>query len=281
MHPRLTAVLLTVAALLVAGCGGDVDKDKAQEQIKAGIAAQGKADVKYVKCPGGVKAEKGATFQCEALIPVNVTQVDENGNIRWQITSFSGPPTGTTGATGATGATGLAGATPPGGAAAGGTTGPAGGGAVADDPRFEKFTNRSQSYSISHPILWKRVGSGRDVNFPFPDGTRFIHIVIQEGKGLPTIAETRKSLRNQLGIAREVKKVRRDTVGNQPVTYAEYEIKLGNLPQKQVIKRYVFARGNKRALIELGVHKKLANKKPLLKKFDRSISSFRWLGSGT
>ena len=26
---------------------------------------------------------------------------------------------------------------------------------------------------------------------------------------------------------------------------------------------------------------KLANKKPLLKKFDRSISSFRWLGSGT
>ena len=129
MRSKLTAAVLT--SVLLAGCGGDVDKDKAQEQIKNGIQSQAKADVKYVKCPGGVKAEKGATFQCEALIPVNVTQVDENGNMRWQITSFSGPPSGTTGATGATG---LAGVTPPGGAtgggAAGGATGAAGGGAV-------------------------------------------------------------------------------------------------------------------------------------------------------
>jgi uncharacterized protein DUF4333 len=279
MQPRLTsAVFLT--ALLFGGCGGDVNKDKAQEQIKSGIASQAKADVKYVKCPGGVKAEKGATFQCEALIPVNVTQIDENGNIRWQITSFSGPPSGTTGATGATGVTGAAGVTPPGGAIAGGTTGPTGGGAVADNPRFERYTNRSQGYSILHPILWKRIGSGRDVNFPFPNGTRFIHVIIQDGKGLPTVADVRKSLRPQPGVFRKAKKVTTDKVGGQPVIFAEYLVKLGNL-KRQVIRRYVFARGDKRALIELGAHEKLANKKPLLKKFDRTIRSFRWLSAGT
>jgi hypothetical protein len=279
MHLKLTAVLLSVAALLVAGCGGDVDKDKAQEQIKAGIAAQGKADVKYVKCPGGVNAEKGATFQCEALIPVNVTQVDDNGNIRWQITSFSGPPagtTGTTGVTGATGATGLAGVPRPGGAT-GGTTGPAAG-AGADDPRFERYTNRSQGYSILHPVLWKQSGKGRDVLFPFPNGTRFIHVVIQDAKGLPTIAEERKDLVSQTGIFRQVQKVKKDTVAGQPVIFAQY--KTTNAP-RQIVKRYIFARGRKRALIELGVVEKLANKKPLQKKFDRSINSFRWLNSGT
>ena len=108
MRSRFTAATF-LTTLLLAGCGGDVDKDKAQDQIAKGIESQAKADVKYVKCPGGVKAEKGATFQCEALIPVNVTQIDENGNIRWQITSFTGPPAGTTGTTGTTGATGATG----------------------------------------------------------------------------------------------------------------------------------------------------------------------------
>lgn len=278
MRSRLTAAVLT--SVLLAGCGGDVNKDKAQEQIKNGIQTQGKADVKYVKCPGGVKAEKGATFQCEALIPVNVTQVDENGNIRWQITSFSGPPSGTTGVTGATGATGLAGVTPPGGAS-GGATGAAGGGPVADNPRFERYTNRSQGYSIVHPMLWKQVGSGRDVTFPFPPpGSRFIHIVVQDGKGLPTVAEVRKSLVSQTGVFRKVRKVRKDTVGDQPVVYAEYEFNTANVP-RQFIRRYVFARGDKRALIELGAFKSLAKMKPLLKKFDRAIRSFRWLSSGT
>jgi hypothetical protein len=240
--------------------------------------------VKYVKCPGGVKAEKGATFQCEALIPVNVTQVDENGNIRWQITSFSGPPagttgaTGTTGVTGATGATGLAGAQRPGGAT-GGTTGPAAG-AGADDPRFERYTNRSQGYSMLHPLLWKPSGKGRDVLFPFPNGTRFIHVVIQDVKGLPTVAEQRRDLVSQTGVFRQVQEVKKDTVAGQPVIFSRFRYKAANSP-RQIVKRYIFARGGKRALIELGAYEKLATKKPLIKKFDRTINSFRWLNSGT
>jgi hypothetical protein len=251
--------------LLLAGCGGDIDKDKAQSSIKSGIASQGKADVKYVKCPGGVKAEKGATFQCEALIPVNVTQIDDNGNIRWQITSFIGPPSGATGATGATGIAGVTGAT-----GASGATG------AAADNQFETYTNRAEGYSISHPSLWKPLGSGADVNFPYPDGSRFIHVIIQDGKGLPKVSEMKASLGAQPNV-QKVKVLKRDTVAGQPVIYAEYLFKLGKF-QRQVIRRYVFAHGAKRALIEEGAYQKLANKKPLVKKFDRAVNSFRWTG---
>jgi uncharacterized protein DUF4333 len=284
---RVTAGLFT--AFLLAGCGGDVNKDKAQDQIASGIEAQTKADVKYVKCPGGVKAEKGATFQCEALIPVNVTQVDENGHVRWQITSFSGPPggaTGAAGAAGASGATGVAGGPQGGGAATGGATGKAGGapgaaagGTVADDSRFERYTNRSEGYSILHPVLWKSSGGGKDVLFPFPDGSRFIHVVVGSG-GLPTVPEEKKELASQTGINREVKKVSKQMISGQPAIFAEYEYKAANAP-KQVVRRYVFARGTKRVLIEFGALEKLANKKPLLQKIDHSVRSFRFTGSGT
>jgi hypothetical protein len=285
VRTKVTAGLFT--AFLLAGCGGDVNKDKAQDQIASGIEAQTKADVKYVKCPGGVKAEKGATFQCEALIPVNVTQVDKNGNVRWQITSFSGPPGGATGATGAAGATGVAGGPQGGGAApggatgkAGGATGPAaGGGGVADDSRFVRYTNRAQGYSILHPVLWKMSGGGKDVLFPFPDGTRFIHIIVGAG-GLPTIPEEKKELTSQTGIFREVKKVNKQTISGQPAVFAEYKYKAANSP-KQVVRRYVFARGTKRVLIEFGAVAKIANKKPLLEKIDRCVRSFRFVGSGT
>jgi len=285
---KVTAGLFT--AFLLAGCGGDVKKDKAQDQIASGIEAQTKADVKYVNCPGGVKAEKGATFQCEALIPVNVTQVDDKGHVRWQITSFSGPPGGTTGATGVTGAsgaTGVAGGPQGGGAAAGGAPGKAGGatgpaapgGGAADDSKFVRYTNRGQGYSILHPALWKVSGGGKDVLIPFPDGTRFIHIVVGAG-GLPTIPEEKKELTSQVGVNRQVKKVNKQTISGQPAIYAEYKYKAANAP-KQVVRRYVFARGTKRVLIEYGAVEKLANKKPLLQKIDKSVRSFRFTGSGT
>ena len=288
MRVRLTAV--AVLALTLPGCGGDVDADKAEEQIKNGITAQTKADVKYVKCPEGVNAQKGGTFKCEALIPVNVTQVDENGKVRWQITSFSGPPAGTTGGTGPTGAAGATGATAPGGPLAGtpgapgpgGTTGPrqGAGGAQKDDPRFETYTNRSQGYSIAHPILWKRVGSGRDVRFPFPNGTRYIHVIVQPIGVLPTPSQLRTTLRQQTGV-KKVLEVKRDTVKGQPVAFARYTFQGQGAPVEQVVQQYIFKRGKKRALVELGAHARLADNPPLKKKFSRAIRSFRWLSSGT
>jgi hypothetical protein len=263
-----------------------VDKDKAQDQLKAAIEARAKTGVQYVRCPGGVKAEKGATFRCLALIPVNVTQVDDNGNLRWQITSFSGPPIGATGATGATGLAGATGATTPGIAgqpgAAGGQPGAAGArpGAQRDDPRFDRYTSRSEGYTISHPLLWKRSGADKDVTFAFPGGSRFIHLLIQPFPNLPTVSAMRKSLREQANV-RAVQEVKRDRIDGEPVLYAQYLVKAPNARVALVIKRYVFATKGKRALIEVAANQPLADNKPLVKKFDRAIRSFRWLSSGT
>jgi hypothetical protein len=287
VQSRLTASLAIAAVLGVAGCGGDVDKDKAQDQIKSSIAAQTKGLVKYVKCPGGVKAEKGATFQCEALIPVNVTQVDDKGNVRWQITSFTGPPL--TGA-GATGATGAVGTTAPGGLAGGatGSTGAGGaaagagataGGAVKDSPRFETFTNRALGYSIAHPILWKNVGSSnKDVNFSF--NGRFIHLVDSgKGKQLPTLAQARSNAKLQPGLIKLLG-VSKATVAGEPALRSEFKFQ----PQGQavqVIKRYLLLHDGQLLTIDLGAMADFANKAPLKKKFDRALRSFRWRNSGT
>src|SRR4029450_6049997 len=98
--------------------------------------------------------------------------------------------------------------------------------------------------------------------------------------GLPTVAQARKDLKSQTGINRDVQKVNKQTVAGQPAILAEYKYKAANSPL-QVVRRYIFARGKKRALIEYGAVQKLANKKPLPKKIDKSANSFRWIGSGT
>jgi uncharacterized protein DUF4333 len=271
----------------MAGCGGDVNKDKAQEQIGKAIAAQTKGQVKFVRCPGGVKAEKGATFRCLALIPVNVTQVDDKGNVRWQITSFTGPPLTGGGATGATGATGAVGATAPGGLAGGPTgaggaaTGPGaapGGGAVKDSPRFETYTNRALGYSIAHPILWKNIGAGKDVNFNFVG--RFIHIVDSgKGKQLPALSQTRTNLRQQPGLIK-ILGVSKETVAGEPALLSEFKFRPQG-QEAQVIRRHLLLHEGKLLTIDFGSEAVLADKAPLKKKFARALRSFRWLKSGT
>jgi hypothetical protein len=280
-------------ALAIAGCGGEVDSNKAEKEIQKGLAAQTKANVKYVKCPGGVNAKKGGTFRCEALIPVNVTQVDDNGNIRWQITSFVGAPPGATGATGAGGATGASGATGGGGlAGAPGQAAPgAAGKPAADSNVFKTYRNRSEGYKISYPAAWKPSGSGRDVNFPFVAAgivSRFVHVVTFPGSGskLPTLTQMKKDLGKQPGVA-SVKKTSKTTIGNGlPAASAVFIFKQGAGPAgTQEIRRYIVARNGKRYVIELGaVQNLLKNKKPrvtLEKKFSHVLDSFRLTGSGT
>jgi hypothetical protein len=270
--------------LLVAGCGGDVDTDKAEKEIKNGLAAQTKGNVKYVKCPGGVRAQKGGTFQCEALIPVNVTQIDDNGNIRWQITSFVGPPAGATGATGPTSPLGASGATGPTGALPGSRPGaPAGPGAPADTNRFVTFKNSSQGYSIARPVAWTQTGSGRDVNFAFTGGgilSRFAHVIVAKAPGLPTVAELRKNLKTQQGVTK-IESVSETKVNGVPAITATFTYTNPAAPRKrgsvQVIRRYVFSRGGKRIVLELGATKALVNKPALKKKFDRILKSFHFL----
>src|SRR6201986_1124510 len=71
-HPRraLAAVaLIAIAALLVAGCGGggDVDRVKASETVKASLESKREglgAEVESVDCPSGVAVDPGTHFEC-------------------------------------------------------------------------------------------------------------------------------------------------------------------------------------------------------------------------
>ncbi|HEY5196151.1 MAG TPA: DUF4333 domain-containing protein [Solirubrobacteraceae bacterium] len=91
------ALLLSVAAMLAAGCsasvcagsgcGGGIDTGKAERTVKTDIASATGSAVKSVSCPRSVALKKGATFTCIATgadgttAPVTLTQTDNKGNV--------------------------------------------------------------------------------------------------------------------------------------------------------------------------------------------------------
>jgi hypothetical protein len=89
-------VALSALVLLAAGCTRVLDKGGLEAQLAADLQASGPALT--VRCPDGVKAQVGATFQCTATDPdgssftITVTQTDDQGNVTWALTSASAPP---------------------------------------------------------------------------------------------------------------------------------------------------------------------------------------------
>ncbi len=89
-------VALSALALLAAGCTRVLDKSGLEAQLAADLQASGPALT--VRCPDGVKAQVGATFQCTATDPdgssftITVTQTDDQGNVTWALTGASASP---------------------------------------------------------------------------------------------------------------------------------------------------------------------------------------------
>lgn len=91
-------VSFAVAVLAVAGCSvkKEIDTQRAESEIKRELAAQTGAPLSRVRCPEEVEAKKGDVFRCVAIasdrsrIPVRVTQIDDEGGVRWKIAG-SGP----------------------------------------------------------------------------------------------------------------------------------------------------------------------------------------------
>ena len=94
----VAALAVAVAALAVAGCSvkKEIDTQRAESAIKRELAAQTGAPLSRVRCPDQVEARKGKSFRCVAIatdrsrIPVRVTQIDDEGGVRWKIAG-SGP----------------------------------------------------------------------------------------------------------------------------------------------------------------------------------------------
>ena len=83
MRTALVATL-TVAALLIAGCGSTIKPDGAAQSVTDLVKKQTGFEPKDVKCPEGVEAKVGTTFECKFTGPegseytadMRVTKVD-------------------------------------------------------------------------------------------------------------------------------------------------------------------------------------------------------------
>ncbi len=93
MRNRLLLSILVPEALL-GGCsfGKTIDEDKAQTEITKGFEQQVPgAEVKSLKCPDDIKAEKGETGTCDITLAdgkkgtINVRVLSDDGDIRWNV----------------------------------------------------------------------------------------------------------------------------------------------------------------------------------------------------
>ncbi len=75
MAPVLAALVLALAALPLAGCGGTVlDTTKTEEQLQASLSKSLHEKVSSVDCPSGQEVEAGATFTCSVKLSSGETR---------------------------------------------------------------------------------------------------------------------------------------------------------------------------------------------------------------
>jgi outer membrane murein-binding lipoprotein Lpp len=80
----LLAVVLTALAVLLAGCSSTIKPDGAAKSVTDLVKQQTGFEPKDVKCPEGVKAKEGTTFECKFTGPegkeytadMRITKVD-------------------------------------------------------------------------------------------------------------------------------------------------------------------------------------------------------------
>jgi Domain of unknown function (DUF4333) len=90
--PRATAAACLLAAAFAAGCGTQkLDIEDAEKTIGSRLGEQSGAKV-LVDCPNEVEIKRGDTFDCRATAEgkkpatIRVTQLDDEGRVRWVVT---------------------------------------------------------------------------------------------------------------------------------------------------------------------------------------------------
>jgi hypothetical protein len=90
---RLTIVPLTLAAVALAGCSASVgtttkiDPKKA-EDLGRKVAGSGRIQLTSIKCPDGIEAKAGASFDCDityadgATGTITLHETDDKGSVK-------------------------------------------------------------------------------------------------------------------------------------------------------------------------------------------------------
>jgi hypothetical protein len=89
----LTLAALTAAVSVLAACEGGLDMAGAEAAIQTGLAEQLEMPIAFVSCPEERELKSGDVFECTATaetggdLTIQVTQVDDAGNIEWELTN--------------------------------------------------------------------------------------------------------------------------------------------------------------------------------------------------
>lgn len=85
-------VMLVIAA---ASCTKKLDTDGLETTLRSALEQQLNTTGVTVTCPTDVTVKQGATFVCRATDPtgatstIKVTQVDDKGNVKWEVTDVT------------------------------------------------------------------------------------------------------------------------------------------------------------------------------------------------
>ena len=96
--PHPTLVLLLVLTVATGACAPRMlDHDQLERTLARKISTQLAVPGIEVECPDDVEARKGATLDCIARAPgetaglrIQVTQLDDDGNVTWEIAGAAG-----------------------------------------------------------------------------------------------------------------------------------------------------------------------------------------------
>lgn len=149
-------------------------------------------------------------------------------------------------------------------------------GDIPDNQVFLVFTDRPAGYSIRYPEGWARKGSSSDVVFQEKGNT--VHVVVAKGSP-PTAATATAALTRLKRIDPTIKvgKPQQLTIGGAPVVKVIYTRLSAPSPVTGkrlplTIDRYVYARGGKVAVVDLGTPIGVDN----VDAYRMISESFRW-----
>lgn len=96
MKTATTLALCLGASVALTGCTRRLDMDKLKTVLKDGFASQTGLQVKEVSCPESRDIKAGDSFDCKATTPggasatLKVTQSDDQGNVKWELSASEG-----------------------------------------------------------------------------------------------------------------------------------------------------------------------------------------------
>ena len=84
------------ATVAMAACTRKLDMDKLKNELKSGLTSQLGVQIKDVTCPESREIKPADSFECKAsgqagaAIALKVTQNDDQGNVKWEVSASEG-----------------------------------------------------------------------------------------------------------------------------------------------------------------------------------------------